>query len=97
MHAAPQTRNKNVVGKKLREARKHSHPPLTQDQLSGKLATLGIQVDRAAIAKIERGSRCVYDFELRGLARALKIDVRWLLGVADGKSLQKTKPPRERK
>jgi hypothetical protein len=35
-----------------------------------------------AITKIEIGTRGVMDFELRGIARALKIDVSWLLGMS---------------
>jgi len=99
MGALPRTRNKNVIGQRLKEARRKCNPPLTQDQLSGKLATLGVLVDRVAIAKIEGGNRCVYDFELRGLARALRIDVRWLLGLGDGRprTEQRSKQPRGRK
>lgn len=56
-------------------------PPITQDQLSGRLAVLQVSLDRAAVAKIELGLRSVYDFELPALAEALKVDVRWLLGL----------------
>ena len=55
-------------------------PPLTQDALSGRLARRGIQLDRAAIAKIEVGIRHVFDYELRALAHALGVEVNWLLG-----------------
>jgi hypothetical protein len=53
---------------------------LTQDALSGKLARLGIQLDRATIAKIENNHRHVLDFEVKALARALGVDAGWLLG-----------------
>lgn len=53
---------------------------LTQDDLSGRLARLGIQLDRAAIAKIENDHRYVLDYELRALAHALGVEVAWLLG-----------------
>jgi hypothetical protein len=56
-------------------------PPLTQDQLAGRLAARGTSLDRVAITKIESGQRCVFDFELPPLAAALKVDVRWLLGM----------------
>lgn len=71
---------KNVVGVRVAEARRRSKPPLTQDALSGKLARSGIQLDRAAIAKIENNHRYVLDYELRALAEVLGVDVRWLLG-----------------
>lgn len=54
---------------------------LTQDQLSGKLAARGLTIDRVTISKIEAGRRCVFDFELPTIAKVLKVDVRWLLGM----------------
>jgi transcriptional regulator with XRE-family HTH domain len=71
---------KNIVGNRVAEARKNADPPLTQDALSGRLARLGIQVDRAAIAKIEGNGRRVLDYELKALAQALGVEVGWLLG-----------------
>jgi transcriptional regulator with XRE-family HTH domain len=73
-------RRKNIVGRRVAEARQGSDPALTQDELSGRLAKLGIQLDRAAIAKIENGHRHVLDYELKALANVLDVDVNWLLG-----------------
>jgi len=56
------------------------YPALTQDALSGKLARLGIQLDRAAIAKIENNYRHVLDYELKALADVLGVGANWLLG-----------------
>jgi hypothetical protein len=53
---------------------------MTQDALSGRLARLGIQLDRAAIAKIENNHRRVLDYEVKALATALGAHVNWLLG-----------------
>lgn len=72
---------KNIVGSNVRRARLAFDPPLTQDQLSGRLATKQLLLDRVAITKIESGQRCVFDFELGPLAEVLKVDVRWLLGL----------------
>jgi hypothetical protein len=72
---------RNIIGRRVKDARLRFHPPLTQDQLSGRLATRGVQLDRVAIAKIETGIRCAFDFEVRGLASVLKVDARWLLGI----------------
>lgn len=76
-----QPQSKNISGPRIRLARAEFKPPLTQDQLSGRLAAEGIQLDRVAITKIEIGTRGVMDFELRGIARALKTDVSWLIGM----------------
>ncbi|HXX19467.1 MAG TPA: hypothetical protein VEJ46_08695 [Candidatus Acidoferrum sp.] len=71
---------KNIIAKRVAEARRNCKPALTQDALSGKLARLGIQLDRAAIAKIENNLRRVLDYELKALADALGVNVNWLLG-----------------
>src|SRR5438067_2106058 len=73
--------SRNIVGERVKEARKLHSPPLTQDQLSGKLAAEGVPLDRVGIAKIETGIRCAFDFEIRGLTAALKVDANWLLGI----------------
>ena len=71
---------KNFIGIRVAEARSRRNPPLTQDALSGKLAALGVQLDRAAIAKIENGHRRIYDFEIKALAKALNVRIDWLFG-----------------
>lgn len=71
---------KNIIGKRVAEARRQCKPALTQDSLSGKLARIGIQLDRAAVAKIENNHRRVLDYEVRALAEVLGVDVGWLLG-----------------
>lgn len=73
---------KNIAGLRICEARDAHKPPLTQDQLAGKLAALGVTLDRTAIAKIESGQRGVYDFELAALATALGVDANWLIRAA---------------
>ena len=72
--------SRNIIGARLKEARRRFNPPLTQDQLSGKLAGKGLQLDRVAIAKIERGMRCAFDYEVKALASVLRVDMNWLLG-----------------
>jgi transcriptional regulator with XRE-family HTH domain len=74
-------RSKNIVGARVAESRAKQQPPLTQDALSGQLALIGIQLDRAAIAKIETNHRYVLDFELKGIAEVLGVPVDWLLGI----------------
>jgi hypothetical protein len=71
---------RNISGKRISEARNLLNPPLTQDDLSGRLARLGVQLDRAAIAKIENNLRGVLDYELKAFAKILSVRVDWLLG-----------------
>ena len=72
---------KNVVGDRVRQARNTIVPPITQDQLAGRLAAIKVTIDRPGIAKLENGMRRVFDFEVLALAQALRVDLRWLLGV----------------
>jgi transcriptional regulator with XRE-family HTH domain len=74
---------RNISGRRIAEARAVAKPPLTQDDLSAKLALAGVQMDRAAVAKIENNLRRILDFELRAIARILDVKVDWLLGGED--------------
>jgi transcriptional regulator with XRE-family HTH domain len=70
-------RIRNIAGERIKEARTESG--LSQDQLSGRLAKVGVAIDRAGISKIETGIRGIYDFELKALAKILKVSTDWLL------------------
>jgi len=76
--------SRNIIGNRVREARRRLDPPLTQDQLAGQLARHGIPLDRVALAKVECGLRSAFDFEVKGLAAVLKVDANWLLGIDVG-------------
>ena len=71
---------KNIVGAKVKKARLAAKPAVTQDDLAGRLANMGIAVDRSAISRIESQTRFVMDYEAKALAKALKISVGWLYG-----------------
>jgi len=71
---------KNIVSRRVAQARQACKPPLTQDGLSGRLSRIGIQLDRAAIAKIENNHRRVLDYEVKALAAVLGVEAGWLLG-----------------
>ena len=70
----------NIVGKRVKLARLRCKPVLTQAQLAQRLAELGTPIDRAGIAKLESGIRCVLDYEVVALAGALEVSCAWLLG-----------------
>lgn len=71
---------RNLVGPRVREARRRLDPPITQAELAARLQVAGFNLDRAAVAKIESRYREVDDRELVALARALCISAGWLLG-----------------
>jgi transcriptional regulator with XRE-family HTH domain len=70
---------KNLVGSRVRHARKKAKLPITQTELVARLQVLGIRIDQAGISKIESGQRPVFDTEVVALAKALKVSVEWLL------------------
>ena len=73
---------RNIVGQRVREARRLHSPPLAQEDLAVALAEeLDQPVGRTTITRLERGQRPVTDIEVLALARLLGVDVRWLLGL----------------
>ena len=71
----------NLVGKRVKQARTNAQPRISQEELSKRLAKLGVSVDRAGVAKIEAGIRGVLDFEVVAIAKALGVKITWLLGA----------------
>ncbi|MFZ5643534.1 MAG: helix-turn-helix domain-containing protein [Bacillota bacterium] len=71
--------SKNIIGKRVKEARLKSKPIITQSDLSARLETFGIKIDRVSISKIESGDRFVADYEAVALAKSLKVSLEWLL------------------
>ena len=69
---------KNICGDRVHEARRKSR--LTQGELAARLQVEGINIERDSVSRIEIGTRFVADYELRVLARILKVPVAWLLG-----------------
>ena len=85
---------RNIVGPKVRLARKLSQPPLTQGELAARLQVLGLGVEQSSVSKIEQGIRPVSDIEVMVLSKALKVTVGWLLGE-DSTSIPTFKPGQE--
>jgi len=69
----------NICGKNIAKLRTESTPLLTQESLAAKVQRLGIEIDRAAIAKIETQKRRVNDFEVVAIAQALNVSPLTLL------------------
>jgi transcriptional regulator with XRE-family HTH domain len=71
-------KRRNIIGNRVREARRKCSPTVSQEDLAGRLAAQGIQIDRSAVSRIENQSRYVMDYEAQAIARALKIPIAWL-------------------
>ena len=70
---------KNICGDRVHEARCKIR--LTQSDLAAQLQINGIIIERDSVSRIEIGTRFVADYELRELAKILKVSVSWLLGI----------------
>jgi hypothetical protein len=66
-------KRRNVTGKRIRQARLAAKPPVSQEDLSGRLAGLGVILDQGAISRVESEDRYLMDYELLAIARALRI------------------------
>lgn len=71
---------RNVVGSRVRQARRLATPRLSQVDLAARLQVLGLKIDQSAVSKIEQGRRPVLDVEIVALAKALTVSAGWLLG-----------------
>jgi transcriptional regulator with XRE-family HTH domain len=79
-HTQPELKPRNIIGSRVRIARRRLHPPVSQDELSGRLAAKGVTIDRSGISKIENGERYLMDYEILALAKSLQVSVGWLFG-----------------
>jgi len=83
MKKTRKARQRNVVGGRVKEARLKCKPPVSQEDLAGRLAAQGILLDRSAISRIENQERYLMDYEVAAIARALKVPVAWLYGPSN--------------
>ncbi len=79
-----QSAQRNIVGRRIREARLKSKQAISQDDLSGRLAAQGIFLDQTAISRIEKQARYLMDYEVAAIARCLRVSVAWLYGEIRG-------------
>lgn len=76
-------KKKNIVGARVYKARRNAKPQITQEDLAARLQLKGMKIDQSMISRIEKGERLVTDYEVKALARALKVSPGWLI---EGKS-----------
>ncbi len=80
MKKTRESKHKNVIGSRVRLARLAMKPAVSQNDLSGRLARLGIQITQTSLSKLENRQRYVMDYEAQALAKVLKVSVAWLFG-----------------
>ncbi len=70
---------KNISGERIREARLKMR--WSQSTLAAKLQLVGITIERDSVSRMEIGTRFITDYEIRELAKLLKVSPAWLLGM----------------
>jgi len=78
MKKTRRAQKRNIIGGRVRQARMKMDPPVTQEDLAGRIAAKGVLLDRSAISRIESGTRYVMDYEAAAIARGLRVSVAWL-------------------
>jgi len=74
---------RNLIGERVRKARLACTPPVTQEDLAGRLAGREITIDQTAISRIENQTRDLMDYEIVAVAKALKVSVAYLFGESN--------------
>lgn len=69
---------RNIVGRRIKEARLKCKPPVSQEDLAARLAARGVYFDRSAISRMEAQRRFVRDYEIAAIADALNVRIEWL-------------------
>ena len=72
--------NRNSTGLTIQRIRMAAHPKITQQDMVGRLAVLGVRINQSQFAKIESGARPLLDYEVAAVAKALKVPVQALFG-----------------
>lgn len=71
----PKRNKRNITGTAIQRVRLNAHPKITQEDMVGRLARLGITFQQSVISEIESGDRWIKDFELAAIARALRVPI----------------------
>lgn len=69
---------KNIVGKRIKQARLSENPRATLKDISARLSVLGISLSDSSVGKIEKAERSVSDIQAAAFAKALKVNINWL-------------------
>lgn len=78
-----QSKFKNVVGALVKKARLDRRVPVSQEDLSGRLARAGVRTSQTGISKLEARERYVMDYEVLAISRVLRVPLSWLYGIKE--------------
>ena len=72
----------NVVGSAIRKFRLERFPQLSDREFCEALyKSRGLKIDKSTLSKIERGVRCLYDYEILEFSRFLNITLNDLFDL----------------
>jgi len=71
-------RGYNILGENIRRARLRHNPEISQSDLAARLSVKGLLIDRPTITRIENGKRYLRDFEIKAIAKVLRVTVGFL-------------------
>ena len=74
---------RNIVGSRIKLARKKIKPAISQTDLAARLQVEGFDFDRLTITKIEIGYREVTDIEVKAFSKVLGVPISWLYSEDD--------------
>jgi transcriptional regulator with XRE-family HTH domain len=77
---------RNVIGLRVRQARRLATPRVSQADLAARLQVLGLKINQSAVSKIEQGRRPVLDVEVEALVKALRVSAAWLFKETNERS-----------
>ena len=67
---------RNLTGATIQRLRMAALPKITQEDMAGRLARSGVDLNQSQVAKIESGDRAISDFEIAAIAKALKVPIQ---------------------
>ena len=69
---------RNIIGDRVKLARRKATPQITQKELAARLQLCGLPIERVTVSKIETGYREVTDVEIAAIAKSLGTTIGWL-------------------
>ena len=68
-------RGYNILGENIRRVRLRHKPEISQSDLAARLSVKGLLIDRPTITRIENGKRYLRGFEIKAIAKVLRVTV----------------------
>ncbi len=74
---------RNQIGPRVQQTHLRCSPAASEEDLAGRLAAQGIDIDRSAISRIENRTRYLMDYAISAIAPSLSVTVGRLFGETE--------------